>query len=637
MSIPLPTFAEAVLFLMLAMLFFLPGSALLILSRSWTRWQGLQRYVMAVGLSISFYPVLFYGVRFVFPQVRITAVFLTVILIISAFITGWGIWKHRVFSLRFERLEWFAIIILMLTFISRFWIALTHPYPAWSDSLHHTLLTELTAVNGRLPETLAPYFPNRLDMYHLGLYSLSGSIQLLTSVPAHTALLWTTQFLNGLAALGVYLALDRYAGRLGAVAGMAIIALFSTHPALWVNWGRFTQLSSLTILLINWVLTLETIQPTIENKSITNQHTWMIFLSALSTAGLFFLHFRVAIFYLPLIGISTLHILYKSNSQQRRDIFKRLLSLAVVSAFTVLPVLWVAGMRYFNARSTQGSPTITPEQAEQLRQNYYSFPLSTIPHLVAPIWLLILTAIATLIGLIRRNALTFTVIGWTCSLIIMGNLYLFNIPMLGFTNLGAILIMLYLPIGLVIGTAVFELHTLIPPNYKKGMEIALLTIILIAAFPATYKQATNIESYRHFITDTDIDAMNWIKDNLPEDATFAINTYFWLPNFAHGTDAGYWIPYFTDRNITTSSMITADAPREYKKQTLSLSEASERLENDLNALETLYNSNVEYIYIGAKGDFSGSGLQYEFLMQSEWIEQIYQNGDTIILHIRPPL
>ena len=360
----------------------------------------------------------------------------------------------------------------------------------------------------------------------------------------------------------------------------------------------------------------------------------MIFLSALSSVGLFFLHFRVAIFYLPLISISVLHILYKAQSQQRWDILKRLLSLAFISLLMVFPVLWVVGTHYLD-RGQSYTP-ITPEQAEQLRQNYYAFPLSTIPHLVAPVWLLILTALATLVGIIRRNTLTFTVLSWTLTLIAMGNLYLLNNPTLNFTNLGAILIMLYLPIGLVIGTAVSELYTLAPTNYKKQIKFATLALILIIAIPATYKQATAIEPYRHFITDTDINAMNWINNNVPEDATFAINTYFWLPNFAHGTDAGYWIPYFTNRDITTSSMISADAPSEYRQRILVVSQASEHLENDLGALETLYDSGVEYIYIGAKGDFSGDGLQYDFLMQSNWIEQIYQDGNTTILYISPP-
>jgi hypothetical protein len=633
---PLPSLIEVKLFLVLTAMFFLPGSALLVISRSWAGWQGLQRYVLAVGLSIAFYPVLFYSTRFLLPQATITAVFLTAILVLAALITVWGWWRFRVFPLKFDGLEWVFIFITGLAFVSRFWIALTHPYPAWSDSLHHTLLTELTAVNGRLPRTLEPYFPNGLNMYHLGLYALSGSVQMLAQIPAHTALLWTAQFLNSLCGVGVYLVLDRYSGRLGAVVGTAVVTLFSVHPALWVNWGRFTQLSSLSILLIAWVLNLEIIRPApTEQESPSHRTWWLILFSALCTVALFLFHFRAAIFYLPLVGISILYALFKVHpKQQRLTILKRLAFLGIIAILLVLPALWPATSQYLATR--QPAASISPEQVQQVRQSLYVFPLSAVPYLVAPNWLLLLTSVSVLIGLVRRNRLVVTAVIWTILLIIMGNLYLLNVPVLNFTNLGAVLIMLYLPIGLVVGAVVTEMHRLVSIQYRKKAELALVILILIATFPAAYRRATLLEPYRHFITATDITAMNWINENLPEDAIFAINTYFWLPNFAHGTDAGYWIPYFTDRHIVTSSMHSSAAPPAYRQRILTLSQTSESLETDLTSLETLYNLGVEYLYIGAKGDFSGSGLQYEFLTQSNWVEPVYQNGDTIILHIRPP-
>ncbi|UCG25323.1 MAG: hypothetical protein JSW55_04815, partial [Chloroflexota bacterium] len=46
---------------------FLPGSALLVLSGGWRRWTGLQRYFVAAGLGIAFYPILFYTTRALLP------------------------------------------------------------------------------------------------------------------------------------------------------------------------------------------------------------------------------------------------------------------------------------------------------------------------------------------------------------------------------------------------------------------------------------------------------------------------------------------------------------------------------------------------------------------------------------------
>ena len=71
----------------------------------------------------------------------------------------------------------------------------------------------------------------------------------------------------------------------------------------------------------------------------------------------------------------------------------------------------------------------------------------------------------------------------------------------------------------------------------------------------------------------------------------------------------------------------------YRQQLLAQSRATEALETDLNALDQLYNLGVEYIYIGARGDFSGPGLQRDFLLLSDWVELLYENKGVIILRI----
>ena len=129
--------------------------------------------------------------------------------------------------------------------------------------------------------------------------------------------------------------------------------------------------------------------------------------------------------------------------------------------------------------------------------------------------------------------------------------------------------------------------------------------------------------------------MQWIDKNISPDATFAINTYFWLPRFAHGTDAGYWIPYFTQRKIVTTSMLSDGLDAGYRQRTQARSGAAEALESDLNALSTLHNLGVEYIYIGTNGDFSGPGLRVDYLIQSDAVQLLYNQGGTAILQILP--
>jgi hypothetical protein len=624
------------LFFILLAVFFLPGSALLVISRTWSYWFGLQRYLVAVGLSLAFYPVLFYAVRFLLPQAVLGPAVMGGLLLATAVITLWGIWQHRLFPLQLSSLEWAAVVVLGLTFASRLWFIYRYSFPAWSDSLHHTLLTQLVAENGRLPTTLEPYFPNLLDMYHLGLYAISGTVAMLTPVPAHTALLWTAQFLNALCGIGLYLVLDRYAGRTGAVVGLALAGLFSAHPALWVNWGRFTQLSSQVIMLFAWLFTLESLRLAARGaEQCKRLSLWLVVFSALSTAALFLFHFRVAIFYVLLL-LPSLFVVFRqaTNRVARRRTLKRLLAIGTAALLLVLPVLWAAANLYFSTRLAS-RPPLAPEQAQQLAQNYYIFPLSTLPYLAAPVWLLALGALAGLIGLFRRNWLIAVTLVWLILLIVVGNLYLLNIRVLNVTNFGAVLIMFYLPLALLVGAAVEEIRPFIPTTYQSWFTKGLVGLLLLASLPAAYARATTVEAYRHFVTPADMVAMTWIETNVPAEARFAINTYFWLPTFAHGTDAGYWLPYFTGHRIVTSSMLNDGLTREYRRQVLHRSEASEALKTDLGALDELHQLGVTHIYIGARGNFAGAGLQRDFLLLSDRVELLYEYEGAVVLRITP--
>ena len=55
--------SELRIVLVVALMLTLPGWAILVVAGGWRMWDRLQRWCVAIGLSIAFYPVLFYGVR----------------------------------------------------------------------------------------------------------------------------------------------------------------------------------------------------------------------------------------------------------------------------------------------------------------------------------------------------------------------------------------------------------------------------------------------------------------------------------------------------------------------------------------------------------------------------------------------
>ncbi|RLC85269.1 MAG: hypothetical protein DRI79_11600 [Chloroflexi bacterium] len=623
------------IFVLIAMLI-LPGWAALTVNDVWRQWTGLQRWIIAMGISVAFYPVFFYIARSVFPFLTLGPYKMGTLLFAFAVVIGWRMRRRWSEALAFDRLEWVAIGIFGMTLFTRFWIIRDHPYPAWSDSLHHTLLTQLTAVRGKLPVSLEPYFPIPLGQYHLGLYALSATVQWLAQVPAHTALLWTSQMLNGLCGVGVYLVLDRKVGRAGAIVGAAVVGLLSHQPALYVNWGRFTQISSQTILLIAWLVTWEAIalwrRPWQEYRIIV---LWNTAGAGVLTGAVFLLHFRVAAFYIPLLIFGVAWELWKAREEHR--IGHTLLGAVVigtVALIVVTPVLWEALHIYVTSRLNP--PAVAASEISQAARLYYEFPWRTVPYLVARPWLMILASLSAVFGLLRRNKLVIACLMWTSLLYLLGKAYTLGLSLVSVTNMGAVLIMLYLPIGLTVGSVVEESLALLGPYRREGGVRLITALVLIAGFVASHIRVTEIEPYRYFVTPEDIAAMDWIRENTPADALFAVNTYFWLPRAPHGTDAGYWIPYFTGRQTTAGVMLLSLGTLDYRNSIVRMSRAVEQLEVDNSSLAELQALGVDYLYIGRKGDFSGPGLDAARLNQAEDVTLLYQKDGVSIFQINPP-
>jgi hypothetical protein len=627
---------EIWLIVTLSAMLILPGWAMLAISRVWRHWATLQRWVLAISLSIAFYPILFYGLHFFAPFLTLGPYKMSALLLLCAAVILWKLRGHYHEQLDLDQKEWVALGIFSVTLFTRIWIIQDHPYPAWSDSLHHTLLTQLTAIQGGLPSDMEPYFPVHLDQYHLGLYSLTSSVQWLAQVPAHTALLWTAQVLNGLCVMGVYLVLDRKVGRIGAIVGAATVGLLSHQPAFYVNWGRFTQVSSQAILLAAWIMAWDAMslwqRPWREYRA---QILWTSAFASALIAAVFLLHFRVAAFLLPLLALSAIFELWRARKHHR--IARMMLGTVAIGALSlllILPALWEALAMYVHV--TLGPTLLSDEEVAQSAAIYYSGAWQT-SYLVAPTWLLVLSGASAIAGLLRRNKLVIICLLWTLALYLIGSAHVLGILLLNITNLGAVLIMLYLPIGLTVGAAAEELFSMLGSRLGLRVKRLILSSAVIALIVALQARISQLEPYRFFVTPEDLQAMAWIEENTPADAIFAVNTYFWLPGHPHGTDAGYWIPYLTGRQMTASVMLLSLGTAEYKSRVVKISQIVERLETDSTALDELYAHGVDYVYIGQRGDVAGPGLDPLLLACAERAGLVYRDAGIFIFKILPPL
>ncbi len=576
----------------------IPGWALLTITDYWRNWATLQRWCVAIGLSIAFYPILFYWSRTLFPSLQIGPNKNMTILLVAGSWTAWRLrhdWKSH---FKFDKLEWFAILVFIGTLFTRYWIAYTHPFPAWSDSLHHTLLTQLTGNSGQLPYTLEPYAPTPLDMYHLGLYALTGTIQQLAAVPAHTALLWMAQTLNGLCTIGVYLVLDRKAGRVGAITGAAVVGLWSHMPAWYVNWGRFTQVASQAILLIAWIIIWEALEKWRDTSNPLFKKFWVVFLAGAMNAAVFLLHFRVFGLYLPLFFITVLVIFFKKEINQRRmGVIRCCLFICIISIILVLPNLYQALITHIEQSNRLITFILNSEAGPDF--SYYRFNLHSIPQLAAKPFLLATTILGSSILLVKKNTLGLIIIVWSVIMVGLGNLYLLNLPYISFTNIGAVLIMFYLPIGLILGITAMYLYRFgikyLPP--ERLSQMWLIVIIGFGIMGANKRiSGLEVEDHRYFVSNVDLKAMNWIQENTSVDSTFGITTYLWVQSFPHGLDGGYWIPYFTHRSTNTNTMLTPLEIGNFYIDILEKSQATYSAQTNANNISKLLAFDIDYLY-----------------------------------------
>ena len=623
-----------ILFIIFMMLI-IPGWAILAATNLWRKFEVIERWIFAVGLSIAFYPILYYLTRAILPTLRLGQNKLLVLLASLFVFTVWLLRNNWREQIKFGKYGGPFLFILAVTLLTRFWLAHNYPYPAWTDSLHHMLLTDLVATTGKLPFNLQPYAPTNLDQYHLGLYALTGSLQVIAEIPAHQALLWMTQTLNGICGLGVMIFLYKRVSPLAGLTGMLVVGLLSFQPALYFSWGRFTQGSSQSILLIAAFATWETIKTWKEDYKENRLSVWALTgLSAMLIAGVFLIHFKAAAYLLPLLGVICIYELaltIKKKGQWLRTLLS-IAAIGIVCIVLILPALVPAMDFYVDRRSTPAQSS-APETEDNLVDNkYFHFNFSSLYGLGASKWLVGLTLFGILVGLFRKNRDVIIIMTiWIILLFSEGMLYRLNVPLLAFTNMTGMMIMLYLPIGVIVGTLDEDLMQLISQPSREKTETQLIWVLLFIGVVGAFYRLDDIQAYRQFMTASDEKAMKWIKQNTPKDAVFAVHTYYWLPDSPHGSDAGYFIPYYAERKTTTGTMISSLGPG--YEEVMIESEVVMSLYSPSPDIDTLCELGVKYIYDGANNPFDGSQFNIPAIEQAENTQIVYQDDGVSIYKI----
>jgi hypothetical protein len=291
---------------------------------------------------------------------------------------------------------------------------------------------------------------------------------------------------------------------------------------------------------------------------------------------------------------------------RRKTFLKTLLAFALIGALSVLlifPVLLSAFNVYLHPAVVAASKVA----AEESNRAYFAYDFSSLTAIALHPWMMVLTVASLAAGIIWRNRLILAMALWMLLLWGIGNLYLLNIPRLAFFNYTGIMILYYLPAGVMIAAAVGDVLARFKFFERPSVQPWLAALGAVLAFFGCALRSSSVEPQRYFMTVQDQAGMAWIVQNTPADTTFAVDTYYWLGTSPHGVDAGYWIPYFTGRKTTTGSMNFGLGPQAYVDQVRKNAAMVARIQDDESALTDLCHAGVNYLYIGAlRNRFLGS-------------------------------
>ncbi len=637
------------------LLFVVPGYALLVLLSPGEEFDFIHRLILAVGLSVALFPLVLYvstnlGIRL--DRVKVGG-----LLVVCGGISCWGLYralrrgrivrpcpdvnvraeKTKPYGLRFSPAGALSFqhgglapcllaFVFALSLVVRLLMIRGMPYPAWSDSYHHTIIAQMIVQGGMIPQSYEPYMPVEPFAYHFGFHAAVAFFHWLTGTSIPQAVLIVGQILNALSVLTIYflahyLTKDRWAALVSAL----VTGLVSVMPAYYVNWGRYPQLCGQVIFPVAAVLTIEYLKT----------HVRSLLLAALAVVGLLLAHYRVLLFYGLFVALYVLGESWLARREPRKvgKLWLRALLLALLSLVIVAP--WLRLLIGQFARKVQQARA----HGFQLDPSYNLVTWDIITSLGLRPALLALAALGTAWGLWRRDKHAIVVAGWAVSLFILANPYWLGLPGAGLVNNGTVVLALYIPGSILAGFFVSYLNKAVRIDFGNllrlpksegwfgyGLAVAVISVSIWGA--GDMLQLLTPETF--FVTPSDLEAMAWIRDHVPEGARFAINTHFWLSYAAIGTDAGYWIPYLTGRNTTVPPMLYSEGTYDYIEEANALARATAGLCEGDDTLPTLVENGVTHVYIGQRGGC----LRPQRLLASPHYEAIYHQDGVWVFEVK---
>jgi hypothetical protein len=479
------------------------------------------------------------------------------------------------------------LLLLLLALAVRLLAVRDLAFAPWVDSVRHALITAVMSGTGQVVSGYEPWLPVDRFPYHYGFHTLSAGLALMSDWPLPRMLLVTGQLLNALVPVTVYSG-AWFLTRRRPVALLAafLVALPFFFPAYYATWGRLTQLTAMLLMPLALAWTWQVV-----SGGRAWRHRW--WLLSLLVAGLFLIHVRVFLLYVPFAAVAWL---LRSGRHGRYLLFSAALSLLLVAP------------RFVSLLAVSGPPGALRNTIP----GYNAFPTGYL----TTGWERPFVAAAAVAGLIvivvalRRRpwaTLPLALILWVAILFLALSGNYLGLPETWLVNLNSMYITLFLPLSLLLATTVDYLWRLLDGRHwlAQTFSYAAAGVLLTALLLFGARQQITILNPQTILAQRqDVAALAWLNSELPPSAHVAVNSWLWLGGTWSGSDGGAWIVPLTGRSSTTPPADYA-YNRELLESVAAFNEQAQAMSDwsTPGAAAWLRQEGVTHVFVGARGGF----------------------------------
>ena len=492
--------------------------------------------------------------------------------------------------------------------------------PNWVDSQHHYLIIRTMLEQRGVPETLAPYLDQPL-YYHFGFHAVTALFTSLSSLPIGQAMLLFGQILNAAVSLSVYaLGKTLWKNWRPALAAAVLGGFVTRMPAYYLTWGRYTLTTGMVLLPLAVAAAFRLVKHPEDKRGTA--------ILAILTGGILLTHYFTGLLLALFLIILFLAIFLPRLKTMLTAVFSaRGLFLGAGLGFLVaLP--WVWRMLRLSALNT-GVQSNLPTALDGFQAA--SDTATYIWKLLGPAsnhWLLIPAAVGLIWALITRRRVALVV--WTVVCAILASPWSLTIHPFRPDHFA---ITFFLPLALWAGWAFWQAGILLTKWLKKGWITILVPALLVTGWCVWGFDLSShpVNSVTVLVEDADLEALDWVNENVPTDARFLINTAYWQYNNYRGVDGGSWLLPYTGRWSLVPTVFYGFSPDKASvSQLVDWGKAASTLTTcDAAFWDLVGDADLDHIYIR-----QGTGsLQPEGLEGCEKLEIIYENEKVFLYQI----